>query len=240
MAGGGAGGAGRGQDVVTHVGVSAGPGSFTGLRVGMAAAKGFCFGWGLPIVPVPTLHALASRFPSGEALVCPVLDAKKKEVYAGVFRWEGGGCIRVRPDAAVPPSALPDWFPEGKVFFCGDGTVPFEALFRARMGARALFPPPGEGLPRASAVGLLAERVGRGGGAGRSRLSPPPRGGDRAREVTPCRAGKIDNCLSFVTLNYHPRSGGADGGAEPGRENDRADRKGSGVENPGSGTPHAG
>src|SRR3972149_5618658 len=120
MAGGGAGGAGRGQDVVTHVGVSAGPGSFTGLRVGMAAAKGFCFGWGLPIVPVPTLHALASRFPSGEALVCPVLDAKKKEVYAGVFRWEGGGGIRVRPDAAVPPSALPDWFPEGRVGGAGE------------------------------------------------------------------------------------------------------------------------
>jgi tRNA threonylcarbamoyladenosine biosynthesis protein TsaB len=164
---------GRGRDAVTHVAVSAGPGSFTGLRVGMAAAKGFCFGWGLPIVPVPTLHALASRFPSGGALVCPVLDAKKKEVYAGVFRWEGGGCIRVRPDAAVPPSALPDWFPEGKVFFCGDGTVPFEALFRARMGARALFPPPGEGLPRASAVGLLAERMVLTGEAGEARTVVP-------------------------------------------------------------------
>ena len=165
--------AGRGRDAVTHVAVSAGPGSFTGLRVGMAAAKGFCFGWGLPLVPVPTLHALASRFPSGEALVCPVLDAKKKEVYAGIFRWKGGGCVRVRPDAAVPPSALPDWFPEGKVFFCGDGTVPFEALFRARMGARALFPPPGEGLPRASAVGLLAERMVRTGEAGEARTVVP-------------------------------------------------------------------
>ncbi len=148
---------------VTHVAVSAGPGSFTGLRVGMAAAKGFCFGWGLPVVPVPTLHALASRFGAGGALVCPVQDARKKEVYAGVFRREGGECRRVRPDAAVPPDVLPEWFPEGDVLFCGDGTVPYGGMLRERLGGRALFPPPGEELPRASAVGLLAARMIRAG-----------------------------------------------------------------------------
>lgn len=152
-----------GSTIPSHVAVSAGPGSFTGLRVGMAAAKGFCFGWNLPIVPVPTLHALASCFRTEEALVCPVLDARKKEVYAGVFRWEGGRCIRVAPDAAVSPHALPDWFPGERVFFCGDGVVPYGELLRARMGGRALFPAPGEGLPRASAVGFLAERMIRSG-----------------------------------------------------------------------------
>jgi tRNA threonylcarbamoyladenosine biosynthesis protein TsaB len=152
-----------GSTIPSHVAVSAGPGSFTGLRVGMAAAKGFCFGWNLPIVPVPTLHALASCFRTEEALVCPVLDARKKEVYAGVFRWEGRRCIRVAPDAAVSPHALPDWFPGKRVFFCGDGTVPYGELLRARMGGRAFFPAPGEGLPRASAVGFLAERIIRSG-----------------------------------------------------------------------------
>lgn len=164
---------GRGPGGITHVAVSAGPGSFTGLRVGMAAAKGFCFGWGLPIVPVPTLHALASRSRAGQALLCPVLDARKKEVYAGVFRWEGMECLRVAPDAAVPPDALPDWFPEGKVLFCGNGTVPYGELLRARMGPRALFPPPGEGLPRASAVGLLAARTVRAGGIPEARTVVP-------------------------------------------------------------------
>ncbi len=150
---------GLGSEAVTHVAVSAGPGSFTGLRVGMAAAKGFCFGWGLPIVPVPTLHALASRFRVGEAAVCPVLDAKKKEVYAGVFRWKEGECVRVAPDRAVNPRDLPGLLPPGDVLFCGDGTVPYGGMLRERMGARALFPPPGEGLPRASAVGLMAGRM---------------------------------------------------------------------------------
>ena len=164
---------GRGTSGLKYVAVSAGPGSFTGLRVGMAAAKGFCFGWGLPIVPVPTLHALASRFPAKEVPVCPVLDAKKKEVYAGVFHWQGGECLRAAPDAAVSPDVLPDWFPEGKVFFCGDGTIPYGELFRARLGERALFPPPGEGLPRASAVGFLAERMVRRGETGEVRTVVP-------------------------------------------------------------------
>ncbi len=164
---------GRGAEGVTHVAVSAGPGSFTGLRVGMAAAKGFCLGWGLPIVPVPTLRALASRFHAGEALVCPVLDARKKEVYAGIFRWEGMECLRVAPDAAVPPDALPEWFAEGNVLFCGDGTIPYGELLRAKMGPRALFLPPGEGFPRASAVGLLAARTVREGGMPEARTVVP-------------------------------------------------------------------
>ncbi|MDX1814866.1 MAG: tRNA (adenosine(37)-N6)-threonylcarbamoyltransferase complex dimerization subunit type 1 TsaB [Thermodesulfobacteriota bacterium] len=164
---------GREAGELTHVAVSAGPGSFTGLRVGMAAAKGFCLGWDLPIVPVPTLHALASRFPAKELPVCPVLDARKKEVYAGVFRWEGGECLRVVPDAAVPPGILPNWFPEGKVFFCGDGTIPYAELLRGRMGERALFSLPAEGLPRASAVGFLAERMIRRGETGEPRTLVP-------------------------------------------------------------------
>ncbi|MBP2685897.1 MAG: tRNA ((37)-N6)-threonylcarbamoyltransferase complex dimerization subunit type 1 TsaB, partial [Deltaproteobacteria bacterium] len=65
---------------VSCIAVSAGPGAFTGLRVGMSAAKGFCFGWGVPLVPVPTLLALAHRFPGEGRVVCPVLDARRREV----------------------------------------------------------------------------------------------------------------------------------------------------------------
>jgi tRNA threonylcarbamoyladenosine biosynthesis protein TsaB len=146
-------------DGATHVAVSAGPGSFTGLRVGMAAAKGFCFGWRVPIVPVPTLHALALRFPSGGKTLCPVLDARKRQVYAALFRWEGGACRRLSPDMAIAPAELAGKLPDGTVFFCGDGAAPFAPVFRERLGQRAVFAPPGEGLPRAGAVGLLAARL---------------------------------------------------------------------------------
>jgi len=145
-----------GERSATHVAVSAGPGSFTGLRVGMAAAKGFCFGWRIPLVAVPTLHALALRFPRPGTTICPVLDAKKKEVYAGFFRWEGAACVRLCPDMAVAPGALPGKLPPGDVLFCGDGVAPFGPLFRERLGDRALFPAPGDEFPRASSVGRLA------------------------------------------------------------------------------------
>lgn len=148
---------GAGPEKVGHVAVSAGPGSFTGLRVGMAAAKGFCFGWGKPIVSVPTLHALATRFPREGTTVCPVLDARRREVYAGLYRWEGGVCLRTIPDTALPPENLPAILPDGTILFCGDGILPYRQLICDRLGARALFLPPGEELPRASAVGLLAE-----------------------------------------------------------------------------------
>jgi tRNA threonylcarbamoyladenosine biosynthesis protein TsaB len=150
---------GAGPEQVGHVAVSAGPGSFTGLRVGMAAAKGFCFGWGTRIVSVPTLHALAMRFPGEGGTICPVLDARKKEVYAGLYRWEGGMCLRTTPDAAIPPGELPDFLPDGTIFFCGDGILPYRRLIFDRVGARARFPSPGEEFPQAAAVGLLAERM---------------------------------------------------------------------------------
>jgi len=145
--------------------VSAGPGSFTGLRVGMAAAKGFCFGWGVPVVRVPTLAALASRFPGVGRTVCPVLDARKKEVYAAFFRWEGGVLSRLTPDLALPPDALPGRAPEGEIVFCGDGVGPFGAMLRERLGGRAGLVEGPEGLPRAGAVGILGETAFREGAA---------------------------------------------------------------------------
>jgi tRNA threonylcarbamoyladenosine biosynthesis protein TsaB len=164
---------GSGPAGIGHVAVSAGPGSFTGLRVGMAAAKGFCFGWRIPIVPVPTLHALARRFRSAGMTVCPVLNARKQEVYAALFRWEGGECLRVSPDMAIAPAELPGKLPAGPVFFCGDGAAPFAPLFRERMGDRAVFAAEAEGLPSAAAVGLLAARLVLSGAAADPRQAVP-------------------------------------------------------------------
>ena len=150
---------------VSAVAVSAGPGAFTGLRVGMAAAKGFCFGWGVPLVPVPTLLALAVRFPGEGRIVCPVQDARRGEVYAALFRWDGGELARLSPDMVLAPALLPGRIPDGDALLCGDGVPPFGALFREALGDRATFVSGDEGLPRAAAVGIVGERIFLDGGA---------------------------------------------------------------------------
>jgi tRNA threonylcarbamoyladenosine biosynthesis protein TsaB len=156
------------------VAVSAGPGSFTGLRVGMAAGKGYCFGWGLPMALVPTLEALAHRFPGEKRILCPVLDARKKEVYSAQFRWEAGRLTRRTPDLAIPPGALLERLPEGEeIVFCGDGLGSYGTMFLERLGGRAVFIEGEESLPSAGPVGILGERIFHAGGAGNARSAVP-------------------------------------------------------------------
>ncbi|MGE5248097.1 MAG: tRNA (adenosine(37)-N6)-threonylcarbamoyltransferase complex dimerization subunit type 1 TsaB [Verrucomicrobiota bacterium] len=157
------GGRGAGPARVSCVAVSAGPGSFTGLRVGMAAAKGFCYGWGVPMVTVPTLAALAYRIPAAGEILCPALDARKGEVYAALFRREGEGLTRLTPDLAVPPEALLARLPAGRIVFCGDALKAWGTMFRERLGSRARMVEGPEGLPSAAAVGILgAQALGEG------------------------------------------------------------------------------
>lgn len=158
---------------VSAVAVSAGPGAFTGLRVGMSAAKGFCFGWGVPLVRVPTLLALAHRFPGEGRIVCPVQDARRGEVYAALFRRDGGKLTRLSPDMAIAPALLPALLPAGDVLFCGDGVAPFGAMFREALGDRAILVSGDEGLPRASAAGIVGERIFGDGGAEDPRTAVP-------------------------------------------------------------------
>jgi len=155
------------------VAVSAGPGSFTGLRVGMAAAKGYCFGWNVPVALVPTLEALAFRFPAESRAICPVLDARRKEVYAALFRREGDALARLTPDLALPPGALVDRLPEGEILFCGDGLKSYGPMFLDRLGGRASIVEGPAGLPSAGAAGILGERIFSRGDAGDPRSAVP-------------------------------------------------------------------
>jgi len=92
---------------VEAVAVSIGPGSFTGLRIGLALAKGIAYAGGLPLVGVPTLEALAhvADAAAGET-ICAAIDARKHEVYAALFTAEAAGPRRLGPDVALAPEAL--------------------------------------------------------------------------------------------------------------------------------------
>src|SRR5215470_19138995 len=86
--------------------VAVGPGSFTGLRIGLSAVKGLALALAIPIAAVPTLDAMAAALPFADLPVCPVIDARKGEVYASLYRWDGTGMRREWDYLAVPPAAL--------------------------------------------------------------------------------------------------------------------------------------
>ncbi len=81
--------------------VATGPGSFTGLRIGLSTVKGLSYATGKPIVSVPTLEALARNFPFCRYPVCTMLDARKKEIYAALFEWRNDGFIRLINEMSV-------------------------------------------------------------------------------------------------------------------------------------------
>ena len=109
--------AGLAMDDVEAVAISIGPGSFTGLRIGLGFAKGVAFAGGLPVAAVPTLEALA-EVAGGlpDETVCAALDARKREVYAALFRvGAAGGVERVTDDLALAPDVLAARLPPGTV-----------------------------------------------------------------------------------------------------------------------------
>ncbi len=148
-------------DGLDGIAVSAGPGSFTGLRIGMATAKGLAFAWQKPVVRVPTLEALAFNLSGQAGLVCPLLDARREEVYGAVYRVQAGELVTVREGAAVPlESILADlaaWIEP--VTFLGDAIPRFRPLIAERLGERAKWAPPALALPRGSSVAELGRRM---------------------------------------------------------------------------------
>ena len=132
--------AGVGPEDLGGIAVSIGPGSFTGLRISLSTVKGLAHATGLPVVSVPTLEALAWALPAARWQVCPVLDARKQEVYAALFQHEPGGLHRLMEDAALDPEDLCGRIRKPTLFL-GDGVDVYVEVFRRLLGDRLLLPP---------------------------------------------------------------------------------------------------
>jgi len=114
--------------------VTVGPGSFTGLRIGLATVKAWGQALDLPIVPVTTLRALACAA-DAQGLICPVLNAKKDEVYCSLFN----GREQIWPDLALPPLRLAEDLAalDKEITFIGDGWPLYQALFTDKLSDKA-------------------------------------------------------------------------------------------------------
>lgn len=142
---------------VEGVAVAVGPGSFTGLRIGLSTAKGLVVVGGQPLVGVSTLEAMAWTLPFCAHPVCPILDARKGEIYCALFRHEGDRLIRLMDDTATAPDRLLSRIQQPTVFL-GDGLVAYEGLVRSQLKELALFPPLAGRGGRAAAVAELGRR----------------------------------------------------------------------------------
>ena len=145
---------------VTAVAVAQGPGSFTGVRIGVAAAKGFAWGAQIPCFGISTLEAMAKTLGVYQGYVCPCMDARRSQVYNALFYVNHGEIRRVQPDRAI---ALADLGEELKklsepVFLVGDGSVLcYNTLSDSVPGL--VLPPEHRMHQRACGVALLAEEA---------------------------------------------------------------------------------
>ncbi|MFZ1947089.1 MAG: tRNA (adenosine(37)-N6)-threonylcarbamoyltransferase complex dimerization subunit type 1 TsaB [bacterium] len=147
------------------VAVSLGPGSFTGLRVGLSLAKGLCFGRDLPLVGVPTLDCIAEGVAYFEGLVVPVKDARRGEIYFAFYEAGGGGATRVSAYEALPPDRLAEVIerallahsgrgaarPDVPALLVGDALAKYGEALRARLKV-CMIPAPEIYWPARSAV----------------------------------------------------------------------------------------
>jgi len=133
-----------GRDIreVEAFAVAAGPGSFTGIRIGVGAVKSLAFASAKPVASVSTLLALASKLSAdGARLVCPLLDAKKEEVYAALFEARKAGLRELIPQGAYGPDAFFARLPARRVIaFAGSGLAVYREKLLPYVRDKARFP----------------------------------------------------------------------------------------------------
>ncbi len=142
---------------VTAVAVAEGPGSFTGVRIGAAAAKGFAWGREIPCFGVSTLEAMAVSLGAYQGYICPVMDARRSQVYNALFYVNQGKLERVKEDRAIALSDLAEELKtcSGPIFLVGDGSVLcYNALKDTVPGL--VLPPEHRMHQRAAGVAILA------------------------------------------------------------------------------------
>lgn len=150
-------------DTIDAIAIASGPGSFTGLRIGSATAKGLGLALGKPLVEVPTLEGLAWNLWGSERLVCPLMDARRNQVYTAAYEFvpegEGFAFRTVIPQNPMDIEVLLGELSkcDRPVIFLGDGVPVYGGIIRERCEVPYAFAPAGCNRQRAACVAALGE-----------------------------------------------------------------------------------
>lgn len=144
-------------NTIDAIAVAAGPGSFTGLRIGSATAKGLGLALDKPLVAVPTVEALAYNLYDVPGLICPIMDARRSQVYTGIYRFEDHSLAAVEEQMAVSITELLEKLNAygQPVTFLGDGVPVFRDIIEKDLQVLHSFAPAHVNKQRASAVAAL-------------------------------------------------------------------------------------
>ena len=144
-------------ETIDAIAVAAGPGSFTGLRIGSATAKGLGLALNKPLISVPTVEALAFNLYDVQGLICPIMDARRNQTYTGIYRFQEHQLQTVEGQMAVPLAQLVERLNQlgEPVTFLGDGVPVFRKQIEDTLQAPCTFAPAHVNRQRAAAVGAL-------------------------------------------------------------------------------------
>ena len=145
-------------ETVDAIAVAGGPGSFTGLRIGSATAKGLGLALNKPLVHIPTLDGLAYNLYGNTGLICPIMDARRNQVYTGLYRFEGNEFQVVEEQMAISVQELVEKLNQygEKVTFLGDGVPVYRNVLAEGLKVSYNFAPAHMNRQRAAAVATLA------------------------------------------------------------------------------------
>lgn len=144
-------------NTIDAIAVAAGPGSFTGLRIGSATAKGLGLALKKPLIAVPTVEGLAYNLYDTDGLICPIMDARRRQVYTGIYRFEEHRLVTVEDQMAVPMEEMIRKLNEYQqpVTFLGDGVPVLADMIAEKLNVPYSFAPAHVNKQRAAAVAAL-------------------------------------------------------------------------------------
>lgn len=129
---------------LSAVAVSSGPGSYTGLRVGVSTAKGICFGTGLPLIGIDTLTVIAygaMKHAAEDALIIPMIDARRMEVYTAAFDRTGHRLSEISATVLAPDTFSAEFEKYPKLIFTGDGAEKYRSILPEAYAGKSIFMP---------------------------------------------------------------------------------------------------